>query len=253
METNIKKIEDMSLNAWPSYRMELCDGWILRFSHFYTHRTNSVEQFGDSSLPWCEKIPFCENEYKRLGTPAVFKISPLVSIDFDYVLENRGYRIEHVTEVMTMELDDADLSASCEQVELLDEIPEEWIYSLFDLKRMDNPVHRRIVPSMYHAIPKETICACIRENGQIIATGLGILDRDYIGIYAIHVHEEHRHHGYARQICTSLLKAGMKKGAQNAYLQVVKGNIGAKHLYESLGFQEFYTYWFRVQTPDDKK
>ena len=46
---NIKKIEDMSLNAWPSHKMELYDGWILRFSYFYTHRTNSVEQFGNST------------------------------------------------------------------------------------------------------------------------------------------------------------------------------------------------------------
>ena len=48
MEKAIKKIEDMSLNAWPSHKMELYDGWILRFSYFYTHRTNSVEQFGTS-------------------------------------------------------------------------------------------------------------------------------------------------------------------------------------------------------------
>ena len=42
METTIKKIEDMSLNAWPSHKMELYDGLILRFSYFYTHSTNSV-------------------------------------------------------------------------------------------------------------------------------------------------------------------------------------------------------------------
>ena len=101
---------------------------------------------------------------------------------------------------------------------------------------------------MYHAIPKETISACIRKDGKIIATGLGILDRDYIGIYAIHVHEDYRQNGFARQICTSLLKEGIKKGAQNAYLQVVEGNTSAKNLYSSLGFQDFYTYWFRVQT-----
>lgn len=247
METKIKQIEDMSLNAWPSYKMELCDGWILRFSHFYTHRTNSVEQFGASSLPWCEKIPFCEAEYKRLGSPAVFKISPLVSIDFDYMLENRGYRIEHVTEVMTMELADSIFDTVNSDTELYEEIPDEWIYSLFDLKQMTNPIHKKIVPSMYHAIPKETVCACIRKNGRIIATGLGILDRDYIGIYAIHVHEQYRHQGYARQICTALLGEGVKKGAKNAYLQVVQGNISARRLYESLGFQELYTYWFRVQ------
>ena len=87
-------------------------------------------------------------------------------------------------------------------------------------------------------------------DNQIIATGLGILDRDYIGIYAIHVKEEYRKHGYARQICTGLLKEGMKKGAQNAYLQVVEGNDNARALYRSLGFQQLYTYWFRVQ-PDE--
>ena len=61
----------MSLNAWPSHKMELYDGWILRFSYFYTHRTNSVEQFGNSTLTWREKIPYCESVYRRLGTPAV--------------------------------------------------------------------------------------------------------------------------------------------------------------------------------------
>ena len=70
---NIKKIEDMSLNAWPSHKMELYDGWILRFSYFYTHRTNSVEQFGVSTLPWREKVAYCENVYKRLGSPAILR------------------------------------------------------------------------------------------------------------------------------------------------------------------------------------
>ena len=42
MEASIKKIEDMSLNAWPSHKMELYDGWILRFYYFYTPITTSV-------------------------------------------------------------------------------------------------------------------------------------------------------------------------------------------------------------------
>ena len=249
---NIKKIEDMSLNAWPSHKMELYDGWILRFSYFYTHRTNSVEQFGVSTLPWREKVAYCENVYKRLGSPAIFKISPVVSPDFDYTLENRGYEIQHTTEVMTMALSDAHIDTHYQDVTLTDEIPDIWINSLFDLKGMTNPIHRAVVPSMYRAIPKETICASIWKDGKIIATGLGILDRDYIGIYAIHVEEKYRGRGYARQICTSLLSEGMKKGAKNAYLQVVQGNTAAKNLYTSLGFTDSYTYWFRVQ-PDTTK
>ena len=40
-------IEELSLNAWPSHKIELYDGWLLRFSHNYTHRTNSVQQVGE--------------------------------------------------------------------------------------------------------------------------------------------------------------------------------------------------------------
>ena len=138
MEEQIKKLEDMSLNAWPSHQMELYDGWILRFSYFYTHRTNSVEQFGTSTLPWREKIPYCESVYRRWGTPAILKISPLVSKDFDYVLENRGYEIQHVTNVMTVDLNQADLSCPCPDTEVKARIPSYWIEGLLNLKKTTN-------------------------------------------------------------------------------------------------------------------
>ena len=247
MDTTIKQIEDMSLNAWPSHKMELYDGWIIRFSYFYTHRTNSVEQFGAQTLPWREKIPYCEQLYKRLGSPAVFKISPLVSENFDFMLENRGYEIQHETEVMTLTLEDAVLPDDQKEVCFSDVITEEWIQSLFNLKGTSSEIHRQVVPSMYHAILKETIAACIRIDGQIVATGLGILDRDYIGIYAIHVREDHRRKGFARSICSGLLRTGLTRGATKAYLQVVKDNLSAMMLYESLGFRKYYSYWFRVK------
>ena len=101
---------------------------------------------------------------------------------------------------------------------------------------------------MYQAIPKDTLAACItNEKGQIVAIGLGILDRSYMGIYAIHVHPHYRKLGYARSICTTLLNLGKESGLAGAYLQVVQGNTPAKALYTSLGFRDFYTYWFRVR------
>ena len=96
------------------------------------------------------------------------------------MLENRGYSVQHITNVMTVDLDSAVLDAPVTDVLFSDEIPDFWIHSLFDLKRTTNPIHRSVVPSMYRAILKETVCASITKNGEIIATGLGILDRDYI-------------------------------------------------------------------------
>ena len=45
METTIKQIEDMSLNAWPSHKMELYDGWILRFLYTQNQQRRTVRQF----------------------------------------------------------------------------------------------------------------------------------------------------------------------------------------------------------------
>lgn len=244
----IKMIEDFSLNAWPSHQIQLYDGWLLRFSYFYTHRTNSVEQIGASTIPLEEKIDFCENAYRRWGTPSIFKITPLLDENFENHLIQRGYLTQHITEVMILNFQHYTLGCSNVPVQLENTINTRWINSLFALKSTTSAIHRQIVPSMYQAIPKDTLAASIiNEQGQIVAIGLGILDRSYMGIYAIHVHPHYRGLGYARSICSSLLNIGKEMGLDGAYLQVVHGNTPAKNLYMSLGFQNFYKYWFRVR------
>ena len=247
MNITIKTIEDLSLNAWPSHQIQVYDGWLLRFSYFYTHRTNSVEQIGASLLPLSEKIPYCEEIYQKWGTPAIFKISPLLDPSFDRLLERRGYIAEHETDVMTMDVSDFHDYESPVDVSLRNTIPQSWIEGLFALKGTTNIMHRQVVPSMYRAIPKDTICASIRDNDKIIATGLGILDREYIGLYAIHVHPDYRRRHYARAVCCSILREAFRQGASRAYLQVVKGNAPARRLYESLGYRFLYEYWFRTR------
>lgn len=250
MEENIKQIEDLSLNAWPSWQMQVYDGWILRYSCFYTHRTNCVEQIGFSSLPLCEKIPYCESIYRRWQTPCIFKISPIGDPALDALLEQRGYEIQHHTTVMTRDLSDIKLN-----YETIDGIPVflenrvsyAWMEGLFTLKRMTDITFRHIVPSMYDAIPKDEIAVSIRMDGRIVATGLGILDRDYIGVYAIHVDESYRRRGFASAIVKTILREGKRQGARRAYLQVVTDNAPAKTVYRGLGFRAFYQYYFRVK------
>ena len=106
MQAYIKTIEDLSLNAWPSHQLQVYDGWLLRFSHFYTHRTNSVEQIGTSSIPLDVKIPYCESIYNHWGTPCIFKITPLIDPKFDLLLKKRGYQTAHPTQVKVLDLKD---------------------------------------------------------------------------------------------------------------------------------------------------
>lgn len=249
MELSIKTIEDLSLNAWPSHQMQVYDGWILRFSHFYTHRTNCVEPIGASILPLAEKIAYCESIYRHWKSPCIFKISPITDPDLDDILARRGYRIEHTVNVMVSYLKENPVreSSRIPGLVLKRRVDNDWLDGLFRLKNMSDPVHHRIVPAMYAAIPMDEIVACVVRDGRVVATGLGILDRGYVGIYAIHVAEEYRRQGLARAIVSTLLAEGRRQGAENAYLQVVADNAPAKKLYRSLGFCSAYGCYFRVR------
>jgi ribosomal protein S18 acetylase RimI-like enzyme len=262
-------IEEISLNAWPSQKVELYDGWLIRFSYNYTHRTNCVNLVAPSTLPLEEKIAFCENEYRNAHTPSIFKISPFETKDFDSLLAGNGYEIQHTTDVLTMPLTDfhpyPSVGAEYEfyqrnsglpsfvtypgnvLVQLSDTITDDWITNLFRLNGTTNPTHRRIVPSMYKAIPKQTIAAWIEIDGRTVASGLGILDRDHVGLYAIYVDASCRRNHFGHAICSTIISEAMKLGSTHAYLQVVAGNNGARKLYEMLGFHYLYTYWFRVK------
>ena len=66
-----------------------------------------------------------------------------------------------------------------------------------------------------------------------------------MGLYAVYVSPQLPQTALCRAICSTILREARQRGAARAYLQVVKGNITAKSLYLSLGFQDYYTYWFR--------
>ncbi len=248
MNQYVQLVEELSINAWPSYQTKLYDGWLIRNSSFYTHRTHCVNIIGNSLLPIGDKITYCEQEYKRFKTPAIFRINPIFHQNLDTLLINRGYQVEHITDTYIMDLTKYTPKNYSEiNVDLSEDIQNDWIQALFHLNKTENPRHLSIVPIMYEAIPCDTIAASIVIDKQIVATGLAIMERDHVGLYAIYVDPSHRNNNYAKAICNALLSEAKYRKYSNAYLQVVQNNDIAKQLYKSLGFQFFYTYWFRVK------
>lgn len=247
MRDYIKFIEELSFNAWPAYKTELYDDWLIRYSNFYTHRTNCVNIIGSSLLAIDEKIKYCEEEYLRLQTPCIFKINPVYHGEIDTLLRNRNYKEEHRTDTYVLDLDGfTPVQNPSYSVILNDSITSEWIHNLLTLNHTTDPVHFSMVPKMYEAIPRNVVSAYITDNGRIIATGLGIIERDHMGIYAIYVDQHYRNQQLAKTICSSLLLEAKNKNLHHAYLQVVADNYVAKKVYESLGFSYLYTYWFLV-------
>jgi ribosomal protein S18 acetylase RimI-like enzyme len=80
-----------------------------------------------------------------------------------------------------------------------------------------------------------------------VGCGLGVVHRNYLGIFDIVIHPEYRRRGYGRKIMESIIAWGKMNGAEVSYLQVMTDNPEAIDLYDKIGFREIYKYWYRVK------
>ena len=85
-------------------------------------------------------------------------------------------------------------------------------------------------------------------DGRILGCGLGVTQGKHLGIFDIVIAPDHRGQGHGTRLINALLAWGQAQGAQTAYLQVMCNNEPALRLYEKLGFQEKYQYWYRIKT-----
>ena len=255
----ITRYEEMAMNAFPAICLELYDGWVLRYTGGYTFRGNSVNPIYLSSINLEEKILECESRYLEQGLPSVFKMTEVVEQGLDLVLEKYGYEIQKEADIMTMQLDNAivrgesvDENNVSDEVMIDDHATEEWLDSFVTLNGTEDEPMKSIAKEVLRKIQNPIFCAGIYKNGEMIACGLGVLEREKIGLFDIRVKECYRRFGLGTKICKQIINVGKKSGAKEAYLQVALINNVAIQLYEKLGFAKAYTYWYRVKGGTEK-
>ena len=240
-----RRIEEAALNAWPALQQILFDGWILRFSKGYTKRANSVNPLYASSLDVGEKVDACEKLYAEKGLRPVFRLTPFSSPpDLDQVLENRGYRNADPTFVLHLNLRDHQIQP-VPSGELRVEGLDDWmdLFCQFSESPMEkHQAHREIL----QAIPSKRLLVSLVNSGQPVACGLGVLENRYFGLFDLVTDPHQRNKGYGAQVVSSLLKWAQDRDAWYAYLQVMRQNKPARHLYAKLGFEDAYQYWYRI-------
>lgn len=243
MNTEVRKIEEMSMNAHPSLNTFYYDGWCLRFAGGYTNRANSISMLSPSTLPVADKIRYCEEIYASQKLPTVFKVTPL-SIDLDNALAEAGYSIVTKTDIMVMDIPKV-ISEEFSSV-VTNGINENWQSNFFLLNGLSDasiPLAKKIQSNIIN----QTLCATLSCNYEIVACGLCVIENDYAGLFGIMVSAQHRRKGYGEDICASLINSAAKYGAKKAYLQVIADNKNAVKLYQKLGFMKEYQYWYRVK------
>jgi N-acetylglutamate synthase len=242
--TVIKQFEELSLNAWPALQTQLYDGWILRFANGYTKRSNSINPLYESSLPLGEKIDICENKYQNQNLATIFKLTAESNpTGIDQLLEIRGYQRLDETSVRILAMAQYQYR-KLKGILIEDSFSDPWFKDFVICSGLANGILQRTAQDILHHIQGEVIVVRKSMNDQIVGCGFGAIERGHIGIFDIIVAKSHRGKGYGRDIMDGILSAAMDKKIENAYLSVVVGNIPAETLYQKIGFQEIYRYWY---------
>jgi N-acetylglutamate synthase len=241
----IRRIEELSYNAWPSQKAVYLDGWLLRFAEGYTRRANSVNPLYGHAEDVEAQIARCEEVYTREGLPVVFKMTAAVQpADLDTRLEARGYRSEGRTQVMSCALRRSDIAMP--NLTLRERYSEEWLDAFLSISGT-RPDRRALLDQLLRAIVPQACYGAVYEDERIVSVGLAVIERGYVGLFDVATDPTHRRQGHAARLCTALMEWGRSHEAHTAYLQVFEENTDARRLYEKLGYTSLYPYWYRVR------
>jgi N-acetylglutamate synthase len=236
-----RRLEELGLNSSAPPGQLLYDGWLLRLLPGKAKRARSVNAVYASTMELETKIAYCERLYRCASLPAIFRMTPFSQPDgLDAKLDKRGYGRFDDTAVESAVIDAAHLRES--PVEAMN-LPE-WVDAVGALRGSPHE-HRVSHLARLKGMPLAMRAVCLRDAGQIVATGLTMVEDDSAGLFDIITRPDARQQGHARRIVQGLLRHGWDLGARNAYLQVQADNVAARRLYAQFGFAERYTYWYR--------
>lgn len=241
----MQTIEELSLNALPSLQQIIDDGWILRFADGYTKRANSVTPLYPSFQDPTAKIKRCQKIYRSFNLPPIFRLTNTAqSQEIDAILAKLGYETTCLVSVRVKNLESTGIERNHVFPTLAYELTEEWLDRYVHAANLP-PLHWNTLSTMLEIIPSATCYAWLKDRSHFCSCGLGVLERDHLGLFFIVTALKQRGKGYAAQLIAALLDWGKQNGATRAYVQVEVENQSAMNLYRKLGFVESYRYFYR--------
>ena len=103
---DLRRVEEVSLNALQTQRQLFYDGWLLRVSPGKARRGRSVNAHFGSTLPLAQKIRHCERIYEQRHLPVLFRMTPFVQPPgLPEALAAEGYEAFDPTLVQVVPLD----------------------------------------------------------------------------------------------------------------------------------------------------
>lgn len=238
--SQLERLEEAALNAWPALRQIVYDGWLLRFASGYTKRANSINPRYPSTLPYEEKIAHCERMYNQVGLPPIFRLpEPFVSDELISALDKTGYETFDPTLVLGRDIYlQEDLSKTVEVRRMENNA---WLCLRADLTGTPLSKWQKHGEVLNTIVPSKSLFGLFKE-GSPLACGMGVAEGNLMGFFGVLTASSERKKGYGRMMMQVLTNWGVRRGADFGYLQVEDDNEPAKAMYTRLGFNLCYKY-----------
>lgn len=241
---DLRRVEEVSLNALQTQRQLFYDGWLLRVSPGKARRARSVTAHFGSTLPLVRKIRYCERVYAERGLPVLFRITPFVQPpELPEVLAAEGYGAFDTTLVQVAPLarppdvpgrDDVDIVAP-DLATFADAVA---------VLQGATPEQREAYHERMLATPQAFRALLARDGATIAGVGTVMLEDGFAGIFSMATAPGRRERGIATALVARLLAWAWDHGARHAYLQVEADNAPAIAVYRKFGFATGYTYHY---------
>ena len=250
-KSEILLYEELQCNAFPALQNVMYDGWSVRFGGGFTYRVNCANPMYESQLPAEKKVSFVEQLYRESNlNMSIFKLhegmDPAQLMACQTVLDQQGYGTERDGNIFVCSLKRFNMTPGAD-VRIETAMTDQWLSGFLTMNGTAD-AQRAAAESMLRNIVYPIAAASILENGVMVACGLGVMERGYIGLYDIYVDASCRRRGFGTDICAAIMNYGAEHGCKTAYLQVLSDNQAARDMYRRMGYTETYEYWFRTKS-----
>ncbi|WP_267422234.1 GNAT family N-acetyltransferase [Methylobacterium sp. GC_Met_2] len=242
------RVEEACLNAWPSPRQILVEGYLLRAAGGRSKRQNSVNPMRGSGAPE-PAIAAARALYRSLGQRPIFRV-PAIAPQMEPPLAHGDYAVVDETCTLYRPLDGVP-DALDPSVTVATAPGADWL-ALRDAVNQADAAAAQVFRDTVAALMLPRVFSSTAAEGGIGAIAFGVLDRGLLVIESVATPAPLRGRGHARRAVGALLRWSRAQGADAACLQVVAENTPARSLYRSLGFErELYRYHYRVGPEPD--
>lgn len=240
---SFKEIEYAGFASWPSLEQSEAGGVVLRSANGYTKRANSANIIGAQDGDFAETVDKCEKYFSEKSLPCIFRLASFCNNKaFDNYLDQADYSQIDRSLVLYRSLEDTNLAAQ----NIVIKPCGEWFESYCRISGSDISERERHL-EILNRIEEKMLMAVLLEEGEEVSCGMGVVSNGYFGLFDIATSKDLRGRGYGEKLVNGMLAWAIANGVSESYLQVVADNIAAVKLYEKLGYQYCYEYWYRIK------